>query len=119
MISAEILNDLVTNHLNHFFTSQDIYNAKKKIKTQKLGIDISMEILHDALDSDHINWFWNRRDVKHHDRVNRLFLVNRYVVDLLFKNFEILVLDSTCKVRQYGLSMLAFLGQTSLGTSFY
>ncbi|KAG7005363.1 hypothetical protein G7Y79_00020g048910 [Physcia stellaris] len=119
MTSAEILDDLATNHPNHPFTAQDIYNAKKKIKTQKLGTGTSMEALHDALALDPINWFWGRRDVKHHDRVDRLFLVNRYAADLLSKNSEILVLDSTCKVRQYGLSMLAFLGQTSLGTSFY
>ena len=51
MISIEILNNLITNHLNHFFIFQDIYNAKKKIKTQKLNTDIFMKILQKIFDS--------------------------------------------------------------------
>ena len=55
MISIEILNDLITNHFNHSFISQDIYNAKKKIKTQRLSTDISMKTLYETLDLDSIN----------------------------------------------------------------
>ena len=117
MTSIEILNDLITNHLNHFFTFQDIYNAKKKIKTQRLNNDIFMKILFETF--DFINWFWFHRYAKDIDRLKRLFLVNKYVAQLLFKNFEILVLNSICKVKQYELSMFAFLRQTSLNISFY
>ena len=119
MISIEILNDLITNHFNHFFIVQNIYNAKKKIKTQKLNIDIFMKILHDVFAFDFINWFWNRRDVKHHDRINKFFFVNKYVVDFLFKNFEIFVLNNICKIKQYELSMFVFLKQISLNINFY
>ena len=117
MISIEILNDLITNYFNHFFIFQDIYNAKKKIKTQRLSIDIFMKILHETF--DFIKWILFHRYAKDIDRLKRLFLVNKYVVKFLFKNFEILVLNNTCKVKQYELSMFAFLKQTSLNISFY
>ena len=106
MISIEILNDLITNHFNYFFIFQNIYDAKKKIKTQKLNIDIFIKILHDVF--DFINWLKFFRSSKNINRVKKFFFVNKYVVEFLFKNFEIFVLNNICKSNNTNCRCLFF-----------
>lgn len=115
---GEILTAMRLNDPNTRLNAQDIYNAKKKIKSQRLGrFTATQHLLYSLANTKK---FFARYEVDRETRrLQRLFFVNNDVKEILRKNSEVLVMDCTYKTNRYGMPLMVIMGHTAIGTSFY
>jgi len=111
-LSAERL-----NNPSSLLTPQDIYNAKKKIRGERLGKYTPTQALLKHLDHD--NWFVKVKLRKDTKEIRRLFFINKKSGHILSKNSEILIMDCTYKTNKYRMPLLTIVGHTSIGITFH
>ena len=97
--------------------NQDIWNAKKVIKRNRLGKYSPTQAILRALYRK--RWYVKVQLAAVTKRVKILFFVDKEVMDILCKNFEVLIMDCTYKTNKYGMPLLDIVGHTSIGTTFY
>ena len=98
--------------------AQDIYNAKKKIKSKRLSRYTATQHLLYSL--TRTKKFFVRYEMNHEiKRLRRLFFVNNDVKKILRKNFEILVMNCIYKINKYDMSLMIIMSHTAIDTSFY
>jgi hypothetical protein len=105
------------NNPSSLLIAQDIYNAKKKIRGERLGKYTPTQALLKHLNHD--RWFVKVKLRKDTKEIRRLFFLNKKSGHILRKNFEVLVMDCTYKTNKYKMPLLTIVGQTSIGTTFH
>ena len=98
--------------------AQNIYNAKKKIKSKRLSrYTTTQHLLYFLIRTKK---FFVRYEMNHEiKRLRRLFFVNNDVKKILRKNFEILVMNCIYKINKYDMSLMIIMSHTAIDTSFY
>lgn len=112
----EFLSKERLNNPQTLFTRQDIYNAKKKLRKRRLGRYTPTQCLLRALHRN--RWFVKVALHQKTKEIKRLFFVDKEVIDVLYKNSEVLIMDCTYKTNKYKMPLLAIVGHTSIGTTF-
>ena len=116
--SAQILSILRLDKKeeNSMFKSQNIYNAKMKIKRKKLDALTSVQTLMKQLNEG--NWMF-RYDTDENDQILILFFSRVFSQKMLKLNPEILIMNCTYKTNIYKMSLLIITKQTAINTTFY
>ena len=116
LISKEILIKTRCKNSLICIQIQDIYNIKKKIRKQRLNRYTSTQTLLKTLYRD--RWFVKinfRRKIK---KVKKLFFVKKDILEVLYKNSEILIMNWIYKINKYKISLLTIDDVTSLNSTF-
>lgn len=105
------------NNPSTLLSPQDIYNAKKKLRSRRLGRYTPTQALLKHLDHD--NWFVKVKLRKETKEIQRLFFLSKKSGQLLLKNHEVLIMDCTYKTNKYRISLLTIVGHTAIDTTFH
>ena len=101
---------------NSMFKSQNIYNAKMKIRRKKLDALTFVQILMKQLNEK--NWMF-RYDIDENDQILILFFNRVFSQKMLKLNSEILIMNCTYKINIYKMSLLIITKQTAINIIFY
>ena len=101
---------------NFMFKSQNIYNAKMKIKRKKFDALTFVQILMKQLNEK--NWMF-LYDTDENDQILTLFFSRIFSQRMLKLNFEILIINCTYKINIYKMSLLIITKQIAINTIFY
>ena len=97
---------------------QDIYNAKKKIKSQRLSrYTIIQHLVYFLINTK--KFFANYEMNFEIRRLHRLFFVNNDVKKILCKNFEIFVMNCIHKINKYDMSLMIIMNHIVIDINFY
>ena len=100
------------------FIVQNIYNAKKKIKSQRLNrYTITQHFVYFLINTK--KFFANYEINFEIKRLHRLFFVNNDVKKILCKNFEIFVMNCIYKINRYDMSLMIIMNHIAININFY
>ena len=133
-VSGQILDNIRARNSATLVQIKNVYNAKLKIRRNRLGVYTSIQFLLRALHKQ--NWFVkfvlevNSKKVSEYLRVNinaelifkqirKLFFVNKHVAEILRKNSEVIAMNAIYKINKYDMFLVIIMGHTALDTSFY
>lgn len=112
----EILSKQRLDNPQCLLVDQDIYNLKRKLRRNRLGIYTPTQALLRALHRD--RWLVKVALRKETKEVKKLFFVHKGTTEILSKNSEVLIMDCTYKTNIYRRPLLTICGVTFLGTTF-
>ena len=98
-------------------TMEDIYNQKKKIRREALGLFTSIQSLLKYLQE--ANWYVEYQTNGITQEITHMFFARPSSIQFLKTCWEVFLMDCTYKTNKYKLPLLVICGITSLGTTFY
>ena len=115
-ISVEFLSEMRLNNSDIFLINQNIWNVQKHIKRKKLSKYTSTQILLQQL---YRKRWYVKMTLKNIKKIKMLFFVDKNIINILRKNFEIFVINCIYKTNRFNMFLLNIVDHIFIETTFY
>lgn len=114
---SQIINGLYLANQDLEIKPQDIYNAKQKMKRERLGCLTPIQALLDGMEQG-TDWSYNYA-TDEQNRITHLFCIHQESRRLLARYPMVLVMDCTYKTNKFKMPLLNIVGITGRNTTFF